>query len=307
MRAPRTPAQIRAVNERYHDAAAHEYDAKWGIDFGAKGRRQVLGKLDKALGPGPHGPFANALEIGAGTGYFSLNLIVAGVLERATCVDISPGMLDALRANAAAVGLDVRTRACDAAELPFEDGAFDFVFGHAVLHHLPDLPAAFRAFHRVLRPGGALAFAGEPSRYGDRLAAVPKRAAKALAPVWRAAMRAGPAASTNGHPRRHHALERYVDVHAFAPAELRGYARDAGFEDVRLRGEELLASWFGWINRSLEATAEPEQVPWLWRQYAFRGYLALQEVDRVVLEPRLPPGVFYNLMLSARKPEGTRS
>ena len=76
---------------------------------------------------------------------------------------------------------------------------------------------------------------------------------------------------------------------------------NAGFDRVRLRGEELLASWFGWTNRSLEATAEPAEVPWLWRQYAYRGYLVLQRVDRVVLEPRLPPGVFYNLMLSARR------
>jgi ubiquinone/menaquinone biosynthesis C-methylase UbiE len=303
MSAPRTSAQIRAVNERYHDAAADEYDAKWGIDFGAKGRRQVLGKLDKVLGRGPHGPYASALEIGAGTGYFSLNLLQAGIVRRATCVDISPGMLRALRANAAELGLQVRTDACDAEALPFEDGAFDLVFGHAVLHHLPDLATAFGEFHRVLRPGGTLAFAGEPSRYGDRLAAVPKRAASALAPVWRAAMRAGAAGATNGYaPEDDHALERYVDVHAFAPGELRRLADDAGFDRVRLRGEELLASCFGWANRSLEATAEPDEVPWLWRQYAYRGYLALQQVDRVVLEPRLPPGVFYNLMLSARRP-----
>jgi ubiquinone/menaquinone biosynthesis C-methylase UbiE len=304
MSAPHTADEIRAVNERYHDVAAAEYDAKWGIDFGTKGRRQVLGKLDKVLGRGPHGPFASALEIGAGTGYFSLNLLQAGVVERATCTDISPGMLHALRANADALGLDVRTEACDAEALPFEDASFDLVFGHAVLHHLPDLATAFAEFRRVLRPGGTLAFAGEPSRYGDRLAAVPKRAASAVAPVWRAAMGASAAAWTaNGHgPGNDHALERYVDVHAFAPGELRRLAQGAGFDRVRLRGEELLASWFGWANRSLEATAEPDEVPWVWRQYAYRGYLALQHVDRLVLEPRLPPGVFYNLMLSAQAP-----
>ena len=302
MSAPRTSAQIRAVNERYHDAAADEYDAKWGIDFGAKGRRQVLGKLDKVLGRGTRGPFHSALEVGAGTGYFSLNLLQAGIVERATCVDISLGMLRALRANAEELGLDVRTEAGDAEELPFVDGAFDLVFGHAVLHHLPELGRAFSEFHRVLVPGGTLAFAGEPSRYGDRLAAVPKRAALALAPVWRAAMRARAAPWTNGHAHHGgHGLERYVDVHAFAPGELRTLARNAGFDHIRLRGEELLASWFGWANRSLEATAEPDEVPWLWRQYAYRGYLVLQQVDRVVLEPRLPPAVFYNLMLSARR------
>jgi hypothetical protein len=97
-------------------------------------------------------------------------------------------------------------------------------------------------------------------------------------------------------------LEPFVDVHAFTPDELALHARRAGFEDVRVSGEELLANWFGWMNRTLEATARPEDVPWLWRQYAFRGYLALQRVDAALLEGRLPPAVFYNLMMSGRKP-----
>ncbi|MBJ7342527.1 MAG: hypothetical protein JHC46_02950, partial [Solirubrobacteraceae bacterium] len=77
----------------------------------------------------------------------------------------------------------------------------------------------------------------------------------------------------------------------------------AGFEEVRVRGEELLANWFGWTNRALEATAAPEDVPMFWRQYAFRGYLALQKVDRSLLEGRLPATIFYNLLLSARRPD----
>jgi len=44
-------------------------------------------------------------------------------------------------------------------------------------------------------------------------------------------------------------------------------------------------------------------VPWLWRQYAYRGYLLLEALDSNLLEGRLPAGVFYNLMLSARKPD----
>jgi hypothetical protein len=97
-------------------------------------------------------------------------------------------------------------------------------------------------------------------------------------------------------------LARIVDVHAFVPEELAAHARAAGLEDVRVRGEELLANWFGWMNRTLEATALPEDIPWLWRQYAFRGYLALQRVDVALLEGRLPPQVFYNLMVAGRKP-----
>ncbi len=301
MAAPAAPDQILDVNRRYHDVAAGDYDAKWGISFGEIGRRQVLGKLVKLLGPRP-GPYARSLEIGAGTGYFSLNLMQDGVIGAATCTDISPGMLATLEGNAATLGLEVETAACDASELPFEDESFDLVLGHAVLHHLPDLDRAFAEFERVLAPGGTLFFAGEPSRHGDRIAAVPKRAALRLAPAWRRAMRARPAPGDHGADEAEHALEGMVDVHAFVPSDLEDRAAAAGFEGVRVQGEELLANWFGWFNRTLEATADPADLRWGWIQYAYRGYLALQAVDRRVLEPRLPPRLFYNLMLTARKP-----
>ena len=71
---------------------------------------------------------------------------------------------------------------------------------------------------------------------------------------------------------------------------------------MRVRGEELVANWFGWFNRALEATADQDDVPMLWRQYAFHGYLMLQQLDGNVLEPLLPPAIFYNLLLTARKP-----
>jgi SAM-dependent methyltransferase len=312
MAAPSSPEAIHDVNTRYHDAAAHEYDAKWGIDFHEVGGAQVLGKVRKALGRSDVGHFGAGLEVGAGTGYFSLNLLRAGVVGHATCLDISPGMLDALRANAQRLGLSglVDTIATDAARLPFDDESFDLVFGHAVLHHLPDLDQAFREFRRVLRPGGVLFFAGEPSRHGDRIAAYPKRAAMKAAPAWRRVMGAAAAEGCDAPPapapeaaQDGHALEPFVDVHAFDPGSLRRFAEGAGFADVRVRGEELLANWFGWANRTLESTAVPESVPWAWRQYAFRGYLALQRVDRLLLEPRLPAALFYNLIVSGRKPE----
>jgi SAM-dependent methyltransferase len=302
MTAPARAEEIRDVNTRYHDGAAAHYDAKWGINWGAVGAHQVLLKTRKALGAKAATFYPRALEIGAGTGYFSLHLLRAGMVGEATCTDISPGMLETLRANAAALGLNVETVACDAEELPFEDSCFELVMGHAVLHHLPDLARAFREFERVLTPGGTVFFAGEPSRTGDRIANVPKRAAGYAAPAWRRALRArkAPAGHTDGG-QHNHQLESSVDVHAFAPKDLARFARGAGLQDVRVRGEELLANWFGWANRALEATAEPEDVPWLWSQYAFRGYLALQQLDSRVLETLLPPAIFYNLVVSGRK------
>lgn len=295
-----TAEEIRDANTRYHDVAAELYDAKWGIDFGELGASQVSAKLSKALG-GEVRHYPDSLEIGAGTGYFSLNLLRSGVIGRATCSDISAGMLQTLAENAAHLGLEVSTRTADAERLPFEDDSFDLVFGHAVLHHIPDLPRAFSEFSRVLRPGGTLLFAGEPSRYGDRLAGVPKTIGRTLAPLWRRALGAAAApAYVPAGPDA--ALERVVDVHAFSPGELRELAHGAGFRHTRVSGEELVANWFGWINRTLETSAEPEDVPWAWRLYAYHGYLALQALDRRLLESRLPAGAFYNLMLAARKP-----
>jgi ubiquinone/menaquinone biosynthesis C-methylase UbiE len=292
------------VNSRYHDVAARDYDSKWGITFSAGGQELVAAKLRKALGSADGPPFDRALEIGAGTGYFSLNLLQGGVLRQAVCTDISQGMLDELERSAARLGVEVKTARCDAQALPFPDDSFDLVFGHAVLHHLPDLDAAFREFKRVLRPGGRVAFCGEPSEYGDRLAGVPKRAALRIAPAWRRLLGVGVRIDDFGSHSEavEHGLEHVVDVHAFTPGQLQGFATRAGFDAVRVTGEELVAGWFGWANRTLESTAEARQIPRAWHLYAYRGYMLLKALDDRLLEPALPPAIFYNLLMSAQVP-----
>jgi ubiquinone/menaquinone biosynthesis C-methylase UbiE len=297
-----TPEHIKDVNTRYHDAAADEYDAKWGIDFGETGQAQVRQKLAKALGGWDGRGLGAGLEIGSGTGYFSLNLLQLGAIQSLTATDISAGMLKRLATTADGLGLEVETVQTEAEELPFEDESFDLVLGHAVLHHIPDLDKAFAEFRRVLRPGGAIAFGGEPSRYGDRLAALPKRAGMFVAPAWRRAVGAQPRAIAEAEQSDGHSLEGEVDVHAFAPADLRRLLRDGGFEDRRVGGEELLANAWGWGLRTVESSAEPNSVSWGWRSFAFRSYIALQKVDSRLLEPHLPAELFYNLLVSARKP-----
>ena len=284
-----TPEHIKDVNTRYHDAAADEYDAKWGIDFGATGQEQVRLKLVKALG----GLRRRALRRRARDRLRHRLLLAqpgAARGDRAAHRDRHLAGHAGARSPAppTALGLEVETVATEAEALPFEDESFDLVFGHAVLHHIPDLDRAFAEFRRVLRPGGAIAFAGEPSRYGDRLAALPKRAGMLVAPAWRragrrpAAARVAEAEQSDGH-----ALEGEVDVHAFAPADLRRLLRDAGFEDRRVGGEELLANAWGWGLRTVESSAEPESVSWGWRRFAFRSYIALQKVD--TRAARAPP------------------
>src|SRR3954471_3986573 len=119
--------KILNVNVRYHDLASESYDSKWGIDYGEKGAQQVLSKMRKTLGQ-PLRPMGRGLEIGAGTGYFSLNLLRQGLLSEATCTDVSPGMLERLAASAEWMHLDVDTVVCDAESLPFPSDSFDVVF-----------------------------------------------------------------------------------------------------------------------------------------------------------------------------------
>ena len=170
----------------------------------------------------PAGGFERALEIGAGTGL----LHAQPDARRGDPVGAWPptsrrGCCARCRRRPTSSGWPVETVACEAAALPFEDGSFDLVFGHAVLHHLPDLAGAFREFRRVLRPGGVVAFCGEPSRYGDRISPVPKRGALAVAPLWRA-LHGRELAQRQRRlaPAEEDRLEQVVDVHAFTPGDL---------------------------------------------------------------------------------------
>ena len=99
-----------------------------------------------------------------------------------------------------------------------------------------------------------------------------------------------------------HSLEGEVDVHAFAPADLRRLLRDAGFEDAarRRRGAARERLGLGPAHGRVERRARLGPVRW--RRFAFRSYIALQKVDTGVLEPRLPAELFYNLLVSGRKP-----
>ena len=134
------------------------------------------------------------------------------------------------------------------------------------------------------------------------------------APAWRwrrsGAARSAPSerAVAEAEQSDGHSLEGEVDVHAFAPADLRRLLRDAGFEQRHVGGEELLSNAWGWGLRTVESSAEPESISFGWRRFAFNSYIALQKVDTRVLEPYLPAELFYNLLVSAAsRPSGRRS
>ena len=295
------------ANVLYHDWEASTYDEKWSISYDqrcidyARDRFVAIAGREDAAG----WPYGDALEIGSGTGFFLLNLMQAGVAARGHVTDLSPGMVEAAVRNGAALGLDVDGRVADAESLPYDDGSFDLVVGHAVLHHIPDVERALREVLRVLRPGGRFVVAGEPTTIGDwyarrlgRLTWWATTAVTHLPPLRDRWSRPVEQLAESSHAA---ALESVVDVHTFEPGDLAATALRAGAVDVRTTAEELTAAFLGWPVRTFEAAVNPARLGWGWAMFAYRSWQRLTALDRA-LGRVLPQRVFYNVLLTGTRP-----
>jgi SAM-dependent methyltransferase len=128
---------------------------------------------DRWLAPSVFRPFAvdlarraansaprRLLEIAAGTGVLTRELVTAIPAARVTATDLNAAMVEfgSRRVPLAA------WRQADALRLPFDDRQFDLVICQFGVMFFPDRPAAFGEMRRVLAPGGRLLF----STWGDR-------------------------------------------------------------------------------------------------------------------------------------------
>ena len=96
------------------------------------------------------------LDVGTGTG--RILALFGAAIERGLGVDLAHAMLQVARANLEAEGLThCRVRHGDMYRLPLEDGSFDAVTVHQVLHYADKPALAIGEAARVLRPGGILA------------------------------------------------------------------------------------------------------------------------------------------------------
>ncbi len=103
-------------------------------------------------------PGERVLEVGPGTGYYSLHVAEWVAPEGQLDVfDLQQEMLDHTMRRAGEAGLTnvVPTRG-DARTLPYDDATFDGAYLTAVLGEIPDQAAALRELARVLKPGGRL-------------------------------------------------------------------------------------------------------------------------------------------------------
>jgi ubiquinone/menaquinone biosynthesis C-methylase UbiE len=103
-------------------------------------------------------PGERLLEVGVGTGYYSLELAEwAGPEGKLELLDLQRKFLDhVLRAGQARGLRNLIPTQGDATNLPYGDASIDAVVLTAVLGEIPDRVAALREIRRVLKPGGRL-------------------------------------------------------------------------------------------------------------------------------------------------------
>ncbi len=100
------------------------------------------------------------LDVASGTG--EPGLTIATKLKGGIVVvtDLSEGMLDVARENAASRGIkNLEFAACDVSELPFPDNSFDSISCRLGFMFFPDMSLAAKEMVRVLKPGGKIAVA----------------------------------------------------------------------------------------------------------------------------------------------------
>jgi ubiquinone/menaquinone biosynthesis C-methylase UbiE len=142
------------------------YDAITAQDVWRRHFRAMVARV-----PGPR-----VLDLGVGPGVSAIEMVRTAPAYALTGVDCSPVMLARARRHATAAGVRLSLVRADAARLPFPDASYDGATGHSLLYLLDDSDAALREVHRVVRPGGGVAFL-EPSSV---------EAIARLRAVWRA-------------------------------------------------------------------------------------------------------------------------
>lgn len=105
---------------------------------------------------------SRALDLGCGGGHVSFQL--AAHAGEVVAFDLSDDMLNAVMKEAITRGLaNIVPGQGSVEQIPFADGAFDFVASRYSAHHWRNIGAGLAEARRVLAPGGAAVFADSAS------------------------------------------------------------------------------------------------------------------------------------------------
>lgn len=139
--------QVGGLNQRKGDYEAFftDYDK-----FRYRKEAHILRCLDNIAFEG-----RQVLEIGLGQGADSEQIIKRGAIWSG--LDLTPESVARVQTRLSLRQLPYQSvKQGSVIQIPYEDNSFDIIFSHGVLHHVPDILAAQKEIHRVLKPDGEL-------------------------------------------------------------------------------------------------------------------------------------------------------
>ena len=139
-----------------HDELKARSRAVWGTGDYSPASRQLEPAAVHLVESLDVGPGMTVLDIAAGHGNCAIAAARCGANVLAT--DFSPHMIATGSERTRAAGLDVTWQEADAADLPFDDAAFDRVTSTFGAIFAPEQEQVAAEAVRVLRPGGQLGF-----------------------------------------------------------------------------------------------------------------------------------------------------
>ena len=141
------------------------YSGRGPIPYSAAGilhnpLRRLVHPVRRTLEQSHVEPGATVLELGPGTGYFSIEASrIIGAGGRLLCLDIQRPMLVDLAGRLRQAGVaNADLILADATHLPLVDDVVDAAYLFTVIGEVPDRPQALLELRRVLRSGGVLSF-----------------------------------------------------------------------------------------------------------------------------------------------------
>lgn len=146
---------VKKSDRRHHDSIALQYDELW-VYYSRMADLSWLIRKYEVQSFLSQGKVKIVLDLGAGTGVFSIFLIKKGF--EVSAVDLSNKMLEVCKEKEKRLHLVI----ADAENLPFRDLSFDACICSNILHHLPNIDFALNEVYRVLRISG-LIFIYEPN------------------------------------------------------------------------------------------------------------------------------------------------
>lgn len=147
-------ASRRDLFRRAFGRGVFPHELAWFLELPGRGLILSARTLADRLGLRPD---ARVLEVGPGSGYFSVEVARRVPQGSLALLDLQPEMLEKAARRLRAEGLtNVTTHPADGAAMPFEDGRFDVVFLVTVFGEIAAQDDFLAEAARVLTPGGLL-------------------------------------------------------------------------------------------------------------------------------------------------------